>query len=619
MSKEITIFVFDLSCTSGELQTCLSYFNDVVITKILKGRKTDYVSIIGCYSPITAHAYADEGMFKHIEVVCHKEVPTYKKLKEWTKKLSSVNEIKPDAADCFDAFMIGAGLLNETLKLKFIRNIVVFTNGQVPMTSWNTDLAKASAGAINSMDVNVIVGVPGLQEENENIVQWRKKLEEFRHGHLADALSLANSTNYTPPLKRVRPIRAAKDILQLRLGADVSQLVTSDSYDPTSDICLCLEVEVYPAVKIEKPIAAHQYLVSDKVSQIKTETSYYIRGEGEENVPIVKGDWVDGFKYSNFDLIAVDESLRGLATLKTDTGLDILGFIHREKVPMAYFTSESFYVVPTSEAQGNATGVAAFCKALIELDSFAITRYVQKANDEVQMCVLMPVKILHKDKHIYAFSMTRLPFKEDEKMGRFPKLSTFTTTSGKKIDEPKDLDMKMEEFIRSKDLDAVLGSSGPATISNRKVTMREPSSLPVELPVQPTLTPSSPAIQKYNQNLKRIIAKSLSHDSLPDFLQQEKFVESVMSGNDTNLFNLGNILSVNGESKWLFDVNKKSNDASHKLLDSLEIEYTSKKFLDQEKQKKKWHAGPNSRLGHGTYGAHEGPYEEELELDQLLE
>ena len=76
---------------------------------------------------------------------------------------------------------------------------------------------------------------------------------------------------------------------------------------------------------------------------------------------------------------------------------------------------------------------------------------------------------------------------------------------------------------------------------------------------------------------------------------------------------------MNGESKWLFDVNKKSNDASHKLLESLDIEYTSKKFLDQEKQKKKWHAGPNSRLGHGTYGAHEGPYEEELELDQLLE
>lgn len=616
MSKEITVFVFDLTC---DLAPGLSYFHDVVIAKILKARKTDFISIIACYSPITAHAYADDGMFKHVEVVCHKEVPTYKKLQQWTKKLAPAADIKPDAADCFDAFMIGAGLLNETLKLKFLRNIVVFTDGHALMSSWNTDLATASAGAINSLDINVIVGVPKLHQENENIAQWRKKLQEFRRGHLSDALVLANSTNYTPPLKRVRPIRAAKDILQLRLGADVAQLATSDSYDPSSDTCLCLEVEVYPAVKTEKPIAAHQYLVGASVSQIKTETSYYIRGEGEENVPIVKGDWVDGFKYSNFDLIAVDESLRGLATLKTDTGLDILGFIHREKVPMAYFTSESFYVVPTSEAQGNAIGVAAFCKALIELDSFAITRYVQKPNDEVQMCLLMPVKILHNKKHIYAFAMTRLPFKEDEKMGRFPKLTNFTTTSGRKIDQPEDLDMKMEEFIRSKDLDAVLGSSDPHTISNRKVTMREPSSLPVELPVQPTLTPSSPAIQKYNQNLKKIIAKSLGHASLLEFLQQDKFVENVMSGNETNLFNLGNILSVNGESKWLVDVNKKSNEASHKLVESLDIEYTSKKFLDQEKQKKKWHAGPNSRFGHGTYGAHEGPYEEELELDQLLE
>lgn len=621
MSKEITVFVVDLSSTAQELRLARTYLENVVTAKILKGRKTDYVSVVAAYSPTTEHAYASQGMFKHVEVLCHKEVPTYQKLRRWSHKLVPSPSLSGDAADCFDAFMIAAGLLNDTLKLKFVRNIVVFTNARLHMSSWATDLAAAAAGAVNALDINVVVGIPEAQKNTGNALSWRQKVGEFRHGAVADAEALAAAST-TPPLKRVRPIRAAKEILQLRFGADVELATANTSdYDPATD-SICLEVEVYPAVKPEKPPPAHQYLVGTTTSKVKTETSYHIKGEeGNDNVPVDKGDWVDGFKYSTFDLIAVDDSLRNTATLKTETGLDVLGFIHRHKVPIAYLTSESYYVVPTADSRGNATGLAALCQAMVQLDTYAVARYVQKANDEVQLCVLMPVKVAHKHSYIHAFTMARLPFKEDERMGRFPKLSTFTTSSGKKAAEPKDpkdVDAVMEEFILAKDLDAVLPPSSEPIVANFKATMRETLSLPVETTSEPTLLPSSPAIQKYNQNLKKIIAMSLDQTSLSDFLEQESFVEKHMSKEGTNLFNLANILATNGAPDWLVEVNRKSKEASQKLLDVLAIEYTSKRALELEKEKKKWNSGPNARFGHGTYGAQEGPYEEELELDQLL-
>ncbi|KAM9886691.1 hypothetical protein OXX69_013656, partial [Metschnikowia pulcherrima] len=63
--KELTIFLLDASVPS----TAYKYVFDTLAAKLLKGLKTDYVTVASFNSKNTVHAVAETGKFRGIEVL----------------------------------------------------------------------------------------------------------------------------------------------------------------------------------------------------------------------------------------------------------------------------------------------------------------------------------------------------------------------------------------------------------------------------------------------------------------------------------------------------------------------------------------------------------------------
>lgn len=490
--KEITTFVIDISSSMSrsdgtrnisDLQLGLKYFNDVISSKIIRGRKTDYVTVISVHSPVTDNPYAGDS-FQNIEVISEKIAPTYKDLKHFTGKLTANptpnSEYNQDElGDCFEGVVLAVLLLKETLKLKFTRNIVLITNGESNITSMDTPLAQATYNAFTKLNINfTVIGIdfdkPAQtisETKQKNIASWQQVCKEHG-GRLMTGSDALLSVLYNPPLRKVRPMKAFKG--QLRFGADFQRLSMDKEYDPDTDAwSLSTNVECYPATKVELLPSGHSYFLrnnTNEISKIGQVREYFVtrdEEEGDEELGvrhsklgaedgdpedgqqksneteavdeeavdyIEEFDRVKGFKYSNYDLIALDEDLEKESKLNTREGLDIVGFLKKDSFPFAYLTEEAFYVVPESNASLTRSVMSfnSFVQALLDIKCYCIVRYVQKDNSEVKMCILLPIKVFtNENEFVFTCSMVRIPFKEDEKIGRFPFLTTKALATGK--------------------------------------------------------------------------------------------------------------------------------------------------------------------------------------------
>ena len=715
-SKEITTFIVDLSPSMAnksngrnisDLDYGLKYFYDIVTNKVLRGRKTDYISIITCHSNKTDNPFSSGDSFKNIEVVSNKIAPTYDDLRKYKEILRpNATEIKEDEGDCFESMLVGIGLLKDTQKLKFVRNVVVITNAESKIKSFETKVADATRNAINEMNINVVLNgidfdTEGFKfpdkspEKAKNESGWASVFYTYKTGEVYTTAQIVESILHNPPLKKVKPMRAFKG--QLRFGSDHCNKNENPDYAPELDqTCITLNVELYPALKSEKLPSGHQYTIdpeNDTVDKIKYAKDYFIKlvsskDEDDENddevqkrryaddeekegdletISINANEWTDGFKYSNYDLLTLDEDLLNSAKLASDPGMDILGFIKMEDLPYAYLTGESYYLLP--EATCSYKNLVAFnglCQSLVDLEGLALIRYVQKPNDEIKVCILIPSKIKVNERFVYAFILIRLPFREDEKIGKFPLLTSIKTTSGKSFTSNNDssdnpikqendeestnetnlpsaaTNSLMESFILSRDLDEKekgkdneSNDSDTFFVENNKVTLSNDSliSFPKlsHFGVSSRLLVSSPAIHKFNLNIKKIIIKSLESGNLHEYLNNPNFIqdnlisnENYRSGPSTNLFNLSNVLKINSTSndEWLTDVNKNSKNVAKKLIKELGI-----KYVKQEDEARKKRKIPNNnnlndifmmKNAQGNYGAGEGEYETLPDINDLL-
>ncbi|CAH2351821.1 hypothetical protein CLIB1423_04S06722 [[Candida] railenensis] len=709
--KEITTFVVDISSSMGvssspasrelsDLDLGLKYLFDVASAKAIRGRKTDFISVIAVHSPETENPYSSDDSFQNIEIVSKRIAPiSYVDLKNIHSKLQpnpvpnseySENQL----GDVFEGLVLAVSLLKDTSKLKFNRNIVLITNGESSITSFDSQLAGPTLSAMEKLSINLLV--IGIDFENvdhfsdikrKNVAKWRDICANCYNGKLITGNEALQSILYHPPLKKVRPMKAFKG--QLRLGIDYQKLLKhskrdtfkvdvkkediEESYEPDLDtFSLCLNVECYPATKIESLPSGHSFFVdksknASKISQIR---EYYIetakeKDEAEKELgtrhstskvkseedPEVKVeaiqdfDKIKAFKYSNYDLIPLDPGLEEATTLKSIEGIDIVGFLKKTSFSYAYLTEESFYVIPESNSlMRSVVGFNSFCSAMIELECYAIVRYVQKENSEVRMCVLLPYTVEVDDgEFVYTCSMVRIPFKEDEKIGRFPFLTPKQKSNRDQEENgeaeesvitypSEEVNKLMESFILSRDLDkedshtSNTNISIPKTVSSAKSASLLP--VPPERPSDSTdskLLSNSPAIHKFNINLRRMIIATLSNDDINDALNDPDFVQKYLVSKETNLFNLSNVLSLNSSSdkEWLSNLNLKSNPIAKELIKELDVRYITKEEADQRANKRRKGAGTNvhslfSKNPQGTFGANEGDYDAMPDLDNLL-
>lgn len=622
---------------------------EVLAAKALRGRATDYVSVVTCHAATTNNALAGAGKYQNIDVVADMVVPTYSLMKQLrTQLVPNPAPVADDESDLFLAVIVGLSLLQPTASKKFIRNVVVLTPGSGSMPSFTEETVPVMARTIDLLAVKLVVLVL-VPSDHENYKKWAQLCHDVNGSLVDPSLVLA------PPVKRVRPLSLFKGSVQLAsLGFDV---------------------EVYPMVKAADLLPkSHLYLAGSKViressnyivdrsardrekvkdEKVKDDTGEKADSREEDSdrekeydsddhsfnkKTVSKGDWESGFKYSNYDLIATPKQLLDLATLQSDASIDIMGFVKADLLPYAFYTDDSSYVVPRNlGSERNNLAFEAFCGALLELDSVAVVRYVKQRAKDFQIAALIPMKVAREENSpIHAFSLIRLPYKEDVKIGKFPGLTRITTTSGKPLESEDDQVLKfpnasinksMENFILARDLD----QNQPLdvdkhTYKNFKATMTPsdlsqlplPISFNLEDTVDDKLNASSPASHKFNQYLMKTIQNSLDHDDLNEFLTDPDFIKkNLVESNDpsNNMFTLSNILKVNTlvTNDWLDNINQQAIPHAKEVIDKLGIRYVDREEYNKTRKKKKL-ATEAPAKSKGNFGANE-EYGEVPEFD----
>lgn len=649
--KECTVFVVDLGPSMAnsngpttDLHLGLSYLYDVVLTKVLKQRKTDYVSVVACHSNTTQNPFAEKQGFLHINVIADTVVPSYSTLKDIHQEITpNPNPIdEQNDGDVFQGILVALSLLKPLgTSNNVIRNIIIITNGRSGVSSFEGRIADGAANAIKELNISVVLNAIGFNtphnEETEKIRhKWTETVLNYPNGKVIDALEAYKATKFSPPIKKTIPIR------QFRAHLLFGSVPTIEDSTEAPSNALSFEIEAFPAVKQDTgSLTANEYIIDKQngPQKLKRERESYIYATKEppksieeetsedrsssEKIPVEQGEWTTGFKFSNFDLIAVEHELAEAAKLKTSPAIDIVGFLFTEKLPYAYLIGESLYLLPQKDGGlRNLLGFNTLVQTLIDLKACALVRFVKKLDDEVQMGVLLPTRVILDKSFIYTFILTRVPFKEDEKIGRFPQLTYIkdledakTEKKSKKMKPPtENINDLMEQFITAKTIDET--KKGPVTdITNLKASLETNDTVSYPLPGNVSdskLNASSPALNKISNVLKKIIIKSLGSKSVADFLANDSFIKDNLVEKDpdyTNFFNFGNILLVNSQdqSNWLSELNRGAKPIVNKLIEEIDIEYIKKEDFKRRKRKNRESEGFNKR---GDYGADAGDYGE---------
>lgn len=605
MDKELTVFAVDASAAS----TDVLYLFDTLAGKLLRGLKTDYVSVVLYHSSTTQ--CPDEGLMEGrvdgLEVLVDFEAPTYDTLQMLKNRLVGKVSAPSDLAQVVNAVLCALTLLAPTRKKVFTRNIVLMGSSIPQPRKESSGDETLIPNLLAEMDVNFYLVLDHADKSPYAELQALFKTSSaFTPGEAA-ALILNN-----PAIKKTRPLSVYRG--EMRLNADFNSISTNPAYRAEADdLCASLRVEVFPAAKSEStPLHTHDYIIEDESGDIvkvdKVVKHYMWQKQGEpdpheddsdpektyDKVYVEPQDLTRGFKFSNFDLIALDEDLLKATTLGIFSGLDVLAMTPVLSLPLAYFTGESMYIIPEKDLLArNRLCFNSLHESLRKKDLAMLCRFVRKQEKEVELGAAMPVRVKAGERHICAYVFVRLPFKEDEKRGHFPTLN---------IED--EADALMDAFVNLKTSQDPLGPAD--VIDNFKVVMKTSESrkltVPQNLPRQ-TLLASSPAVNRILKHTRQILLKLLSADDWVGFFTDPKFITNNLTAPDTsNFLNLSNCLAVNSNNhQWALDLSLQAVPASIELAEELDVKYV----LRETKRQK---TGDRSARDKGNYGKDEGEY-----------
>lgn len=444
-----------------------------------------------------------------------------------------------------------------------------------------------------------------IQDLITNVKVWENLFNRIP-GSVLMSGKIANDLIDYPRPKIVRPVKTFTG--EFRIGANL----LDESFIPRDDMsCVCFDVEGYPATKVDRPPGRKMYGLNnqDEPEHISISNDYEIRlytddfdNENEmanadteelearpfDVQPVGKEELSKGYKYGN-STVVLPPVLEEKRKYKTLPGLDIRGVVANNALPRCYLTSESVFIVGKKTSESDTRALAGIVDALTDLDLFAIARYVQKPNSEVQMVLLIPVYIkknggFHTKRKaddenledIRALILTRLPFFEDEKLSSFPPLTEAHTTSGKILKKherflPNDEALSaMESYIKSMDMDQPENETdfeGKKRIFN-PLAGDTLLPLPVSLGNHDNLVKLATGIHRNNIVLKDIAIKGASFKGgLKEYVKQEGVIPplseklakdtapdpELAEKSKTNLASLAKILNVsyNGKQRRL--------------------------------------------------------------------
>lgn len=545
MSAECTSIIIDGShslINDKKFDQILKYIEFILIEKLKKSRKTDWISLFLSNSTITENSHSIDDIVS----ICSCEAPvTSKVLVDSLTRLKDFNNVSKFHDFDADGHCILRTLLitNITIQEKFnkrkmLKQILIFGDNWDQLSLYDDEytLVVDQLKGVKLVLVNCTDNFNKNDIENNTL--WGKIFQDDDISHEIFHLNELMSLIKEPLIRTVKPVRTFSG--QLRFGADI-QTITSDNY-VVKEQCfndsnsICIQVEGFPAIKAVSNIGK-KIMVRDETpssyTMAKSVIEYEVKknnenenGNGNGNEDISKEEEPNeqyisvsnksitkGYRYGS-EYVILPASLADEMHYLTMPGIDIRGFTDRDNLPRHYLTSEATFIMADTRIGtiADSTSFAALVDSMLKLNQFAIARYVSKRMSEVEMCVLVPHLISDRElpikqeknedddnievddsngEPIRALILTRLPFAEDERSFFLPRLVNRRTTSGKamkSIDNESEIDSLMSKFIDSMDTDPL--PCTPDELYFRKLVKSNPGD-------ETTLPLPSKTLQRY--------------------------------------------------------------------------------------------------------------------------
>lgn len=605
-NKEYTTIIIDASKymdtklvpsqKDTDFALALKFAMNTLNKQLLKNRKLDRYAFV-IYTPTDA------------QFLYYNEPVTLSRVKEFYEILVKTHDEAIYTQGDYSILNALADALLNQIANKFIRNIYIVTNGIGSLNETHIGFDKLR----NTFEsYPVITNLLMLNNEHNGAMKrYFEDLAVTFDGRF-NIFDFETFTARGPPLKLISP----------RCMTDCTlSFVSGESQG--GDIHV--KVQVYPGIRAQSQVHGHEYIQDFKskdVARVKRQNKYYIKGsadivdeifepakytnetgDSENDKEYVKdSEYTYGFKYSQRNVVALLPELEEAATLETSPGINIMGFIDRSKLPVAYLTDEPSYVIPGAKSETeNKVAFNSLVQALIELNCAAIVRYIQKEAHEVQICCALPQSINVGEKWGHGLVLHRLAMKEDEKIGKFPEF---------KLSGQEKLDSTMEAFVKNMKLRN--DTTEPDVLKNSKVGLLESKPFTSQEDAQPSLEnmllSSCPATKRFNYYVEKILFKSLGEASLTDFVSQNQFIEKYLTNDEKHtLLDLGNIFDVKENLLYTKD-HKSANVIEADLKSAFDI-----KFIMQAKPSRK------RRKTDSVFGSeHNDQFDEYFDIEEIL-
>ncbi|KAF4548829.1 ATP-dependent DNA helicase II subunit 2-like protein [Elsinoe fawcettii] len=478
--KEATVYIVDVGRSMGEkrngrdvtdLDWALQYVWDRITATIATERKTCHIGVIGLNTDDTKNELDDDSSYHHLSVFRELGQVLMPDFRELQEQLVVSNT---DKGDPVSALVLAIQMITAHCKaLKFIRRIILVTNGLSPMDT--DDLSDITSKIKSDQMELLILGVdfddpeygfkeedkPSLKAENESILKDLAEDCGGAFGTLAQAIDELD----IPRIKAVKPIPSYKGFLTLG---------DTEKYDSA----MAIDVERYPKVMVAKPPTASSFVIrgeatqvepsangdgdADGMSAVKRARTYQVVDEdapgGKKEVS--EEDLAKGYAYGS-TAVHIAESDRAVTTFETKPGLSIIGFVAKEQYTRYMDMSRANMIIAQRTNPKAALALSSLIHALFELNSFAVARFVPKPDKAPVILLLCP----SIESDLECLYDVELPFAEDVRQYRFPPLDRILTISGKTITQHRslpnqDLQDAMSAYVDAMDLTSPIATAG---------------------------------------------------------------------------------------------------------------------------------------------------------------
>lgn len=458
----------DHSSKVSDLDWGLQYIYSEISNKILSGRKTDVVGIVGVHTDNTQNMFDNEPDFDNIDVITPIQQFHLNTLLDAKERLVPNSD---NGGDLISAIVVAIQMIKlHTKALKYIRNIVVLTNGKGLVN------VEDDGEIIKQINENGIVlkvmGVDFDDEEAEFIEEDKdedKRENETKIKNFVERCENAVFATYKeardsldiPKIRTVNPVRAFQ-----------GDLVLSNSEQQPENRVLSIGVEVFPCTRRATAMTASSYAtnktepVSDgpNVQAIKWDRVYFVEDEAEigGQKELERDSLENGYRYGS-EIVYITKEEEQAIMFTTNASMEVIGFVSKTTVPPYILMGHTDYVIGQRGNNRDAVAISAFARALYETENFGLARYVTKDGRDPQLVVLMP----YLKAEIEALVICQLPFAEDERKFVLPSLTSLEVRSGGKtvtthsrLLPSKEMLNAMDDYVDAMDLSKLNSDDG---------------------------------------------------------------------------------------------------------------------------------------------------------------